>query len=117
MGLFEQPGFRSGRSCMEKLVVLRLPERLKPSWTVKGWPERRLVRLLSCHPFSSAAVSPRLERAKGRSQVPLKVRLCLAWKADSPRSRSGSYQSIPYCTTLEKSWELMPLESSTEREK
>src|SRR6266536_2042781 len=64
----------------------------------------------------SPDMRPWLERAKGRSQVPLKVRLCLAWKAERPRSRSGSYQSIPYCTTLEKSCELMPLESSTERE-
>jgi len=72
--------------------------------------------LLSCHPLRRPAASPRLERAKGRSQVPLKVKLCVAWKADSPRSRRGSYQSMPYCTTLEKSCELMPLESSTERE-
>ena len=89
---------------------------MKPSWTVKGWPVRTVVMLFTCHPFRSPAVKPRLERANGRSQVPLKVRLCVAWKADRPRSLSGSYQSMPYWTTLEKSCELIPLESSTERE-
>src|SRR5687767_14167755 len=35
-GLGEQPGLRSGRSCREKPVVLRLPDRLKPSSMVNG---------------------------------------------------------------------------------
>src|SRR6266536_1493039 len=102
---------------MAKLVVLRLPERLNPSCTVKGVPVRTVVMLLSCHPFRKAAATPFLPRAKGRSSDQLPVRLCLAWKAERPRSRVGSYQSSPYCTTLLKSWELIPLESSTEREK
>src|SRR6266849_4332822 len=36
IGLLEKPGFRSGRSFIEKLVVFRFPERLKPRRTVKG---------------------------------------------------------------------------------
>ena len=37
--LEDAPAFRFGRSFAEKLVVFRLPERLKPSRTVNGVPE------------------------------------------------------------------------------
>src|SRR3989442_105267 len=36
IGLLENPGFRSGRSFIEKLVVFRFPDRLKPRRTVNG---------------------------------------------------------------------------------
>ncbi len=68
--------------------------------------------LLTDQPPSRAPSAPVLARKKGSSHVPFKVRLCLAWNADRPRSKVGSYQSRPYCTTLLKSCELIPLASS-----
>src|SRR5262249_6667048 len=111
-GLLEYPGFRSGRSFSEKLVVFRLPDRLNPTRTVNGCPDCSVVTLLTCHPFNTAPRIPVADAANGRSQLQLNVRLCFAKNAEGPRSRVGSYQSRPYCTPLSKSCELMPLASS-----
>src|SRR5262245_16323579 len=98
-----QPGTTSGRSCIEKLVVFRFPDRLNPSCTVNGCPDRSVVMLFSDQPFSTAPVRPERSWKNGSSQVPLNVTLCRASNADSPRSYCGSYQSRPYWTTLLKS--------------
>ncbi len=100
IGLSEKPGFRSGRSFIEKPVVFRFPDRLKPRRTVNGWPLWSVVTLLSCQPFKTCPARPVHEDRAGTSQLQLNVRLWRAWNAEGPRSNVGSYQSSPYCTTL-----------------
>src|SRR5262245_8420807 len=76
-GLLEKPGFKSGRSFIEKPVVFRFPERLKPRRTVNGWPVWNVVTLFSCHPLSNLAATPVSDAAAGTSQLALSVTLCL----------------------------------------
>ena len=108
------PVTASGLSFAEKLVVLRLPEPLKPRRIVNGGPEAIAAMLFNCQPLSTTAFAPFAPFAMGKSQVQLKARLCLTAKADNPRSVVRWYQFDTYCTLLLKSWELMPLASSTE---
>src|SRR5262249_55576642 len=114
--LFEAPALTFGRSFMEKLVVLRLPEWLYPMRTVKGCPDVRVEILFSCQPFSTAPAMPVSDFPNGKSYVQLNVKLCFAWNADKPRSRVRSHQSRLYWTTLLKSCEFIPLASSIVRE-
>src|SRR6266487_2104605 len=77
-GLLEKPGFRSGRSFIEKPVVFKFPDRLNPSRTVNGCPLCSAVTLFNCQPFNRAAATPVSDPPAGMSQLQLNVRLCRA---------------------------------------
>ena len=69
------PVTASGLSLAEKLVVLRLPEPIKPRQMVKGRPEATAAMLFYCQHLSNTAFAPLAPFANGKSHVQLKAKI------------------------------------------